>query len=79
MNTIIQQKSKIEIYGAVIVQGKAYNDNEIADLLGKDIRGWKPAGDQGDEETNIVVGDVIFDFLDGEMLEKALAHIKTIG
>jgi hypothetical protein len=43
------------IWGDVIVKGKEYQDEEIADLVGKNITGWKYGGDQGFDASDIAV------------------------
>lgn len=54
-----------EIYGAVIVKGKKYQNDEIAQLVGVDVgprtrlgkKGWTWDGDQGEDESNIAIYD----------------------
>lgn len=59
------------IFGCVVVNGKEYEDDAIASLIGKDVTGWSHAGDQSPEEACICVDDDTFDDL-----PSALAFIK---
>lgn len=67
----------IEIYGAVIVAGRIYEDNAIARLVGAPVDGWTFAGDQGEDESNILIsendapGDVF------DTLPEALAFLSA--
>ena len=47
---------KVEIWGAVKVDHKVYRDNEILQLIGKQIAHWEFAGDLPDDESDICVG-----------------------
>lgn len=73
----------MQIYGAVTVKSKDYENNQIASLVGKNITGWTVAGDLDldDPETCILVlttplRDRTFDGVN--MLPDALKYIATV-
>jgi hypothetical protein len=45
----------LNIYGAVILNGVEFDDNQIHNLLWKDTRGWTFGGDQLEEDSNFCV------------------------
>lgn len=72
--------AKQYIWGGVVVKGKEYMDDEIAQLVGKNIAGWKYAGDIGDEGDILIVANGARKVFKGKKaLEGALAYIKKIG
>ncbi len=64
------------IYGAVIVKGKTYEDDEIAMLVGRDVTGWRWGGDVTKEEGNIAFADGPSIGIAEGGLPAALAYIK---
>jgi hypothetical protein len=71
----------LDIYGSVILDGKEFVDNQIHDLIHRDVTGWSFGLDRyGDEGTCLCVASKDLVIEEGfDTLEAALAFVNRLN
>ena len=70
----------LSIYGAVILNGEEFDNNQIHNLLHRNVTGWTFGGDQLEEESDFCVASEDGAIEEGfKTLEETLAFVNRLN